>query len=1165
MKKTNQIIFRNRKDFSIPINGLFHIKIAKPALTQRYILAYLCMLISFYSFNAFSATFRPDSTYSKWIINSRMGDFRNKTTTVAFKTPTTSRTVTWDYVPGLVAKGIIKAYEQYKTDPKVQYYFTGIQDYADNITMTLGTSNIDDLNAGKMFFELHRLALEKGQTTKAATYKTKATTCRNTLKNNHYRIGGSQSTVKTNIGKNGFWHKASYVDEMWLDGLYMGPALYAEWQGNFGAELGESDNTASWNDIALQFDTIFSHTWNPVKKLNYHAWSAKPSNDTYWANQTTGTSAEFWGRGMGWFFAALVDVLEYMPENHPARVRLVNYTNKVADGLKARQDAASGCWYQLLQYNNTKTSTCGINNYLESSASAMFTYAFFKGVRLGILDAGIYLPVANKAYVGIINKFVVEESNGKIKLISSCQSAGLDNTSRKGDANYYLCGSDVTINNNTEGKVLGPFIMASLEYEKTKMCTTPAIYSVSGTTSICNGTSATVTLNGSQSGISYQLYNGTTITGETITGTGSPISWPVNTPGTYTVQTIAANGYCKTTMSNSATITITPSTTITAESLNSATYMQNSQPSPLSVSASGNNLTYQWYVNNIAANNSGSSVGSMNGGQTNSYMPSTGNTGTNYYYCIISGTCGSVTSNISGAISIIPPVPLITISSGLNPATGIKNTAISPVVFTYSNVADVNNIKTEWFTDNTYSIQTTAPSGLGFTLNSANKTITLGGTCTVAGTFFYKTGINENGGNSIQASISISEPAPAITLSTANSTQSLKAGETISNIVYELSNVTGATVTGLPNGISGTYNNGQFTVSGTVTQGTTAAAYSFVITALPLPGYIGTSPTVKGTITVIPSTIKILYLTAGTTPHANDTKLYPMLNANTNYSLTVKQAASVAPSASIYSTYDLIIINEAISSTNAEIIALNKVDKPILSLKSFVYNSGSNRWNWGVADNGKANNGTVSVSESSHPVFNGITLSNGSLNLLTSAAKKGIQPVDLTNIGGFTIAKAPKNASPYTPAVAIHDVPANVRGVANSKFLLIGICNDSYSKMTNEALALIRNAIDYLVKGTQYQLPTRIISDFDNNENIVAKVEEDISDIVINSSERKIVVSSKEIKQSGTVVNIYNCSGQVIASKPLMNGTVTFDNNFQKGFYIVVLDNISRKILINAN
>lgn len=412
--------------------------------------------------SALSAPFRTDSLYSKWIIDSRMGDFRNKTKTERFLTPhNSSSSATWDYVPGLVAKAILKAWEQYKDKPWSAYYFTGIQYYADNITMKLGDSNIDDLNAAKIFFELYRGALDKGEQAKAEKYKTDATICRNKLKYEHTRIKAPLP------GAGGFWHKSQYVNQMWLDGLYMGPSLYAEWQGNFGNELGETDNLQSWNDIALQFDTIFHYTWDPVKKMNYHAWSAEPLNkaSNFWADPVTGKSMEFWGRGVGWFFAALVDVLEYMPANHPARARLVEYTNKVADGLAARQDA-SGCWYQLLQYDDSmKGTSCSISNYLESSASSMFTYAFYKGIRLGILDKSTYSPIADKAYKGLIETFVVEEPNGKIKLIQSCESAGLSG-SRKGDANYYLCGSDVAIHNDTEGKVLGPFIMASLEYEK---------------------------------------------------------------------------------------------------------------------------------------------------------------------------------------------------------------------------------------------------------------------------------------------------------------------------------------------------------------------------------------------------------------------------------------------------------------------------------------------------------------------------------------------------------------------------------------------------------------------------------------------------------------------------------------------------------------------------
>lgn len=432
-------------------------------MTDNSIKIFSVLIFSAITFSLTAASFRADSLYSKWVIDSRMGDFRNKTKTSHFLTPTSIRNVDWDYVPGLVAKAIIKAWEQYKHEPRSAYYFTGIQDYADHVQMHLGESNIDDLNAGKIFFELYRGALEKGQTDKAATYKANVTTCRNTLKYNHNRIGVHLP------GSGGFWHKLQYVNQMWLDGLYMGPALYAEWQGNFGQELDEADNQASWDDIVMQFDTIFKYTWDADKKLNYHAWSAEPLNKAskFWADPLTGRSEEFWARGVGWFFAALVDVLEYMPSNYPARARLIAYTNLVAEGLKNRQDKASGCWYQLLQYdNNLKGTGCGVHNYLESSASAMFTYAYLKGIRLGVLDKAVYQPVADKAYKGFIETFVVEEENGTIKLIQSCESAGLSGT-RKGDANYYLCGNDVAIHNNTEGKVLGPFIMASLEYELT--------------------------------------------------------------------------------------------------------------------------------------------------------------------------------------------------------------------------------------------------------------------------------------------------------------------------------------------------------------------------------------------------------------------------------------------------------------------------------------------------------------------------------------------------------------------------------------------------------------------------------------------------------------------------------------------------------------------------
>jgi hypothetical protein len=181
---------------------------------------------------------------------------------------------------------------------------------------------------------------------------------------------------------------------------------------------------------------------------------------------------------MGWMFAALVDVLEGMPKTHPDYPEMLRICRQVAVGLKRWQDAGSGVWYQLLQYDATKLAsstgdpTTGYNkgtlpNYLESSCSSMFTYAFFKASRLGFIDASVYYPVARKAYAGLLKTFITE-SGTSITIGKSCASAGLgpsNNLTRSGTVNYYLCGSDVTITQN-EGKAIGPFIMASLEYEQ---------------------------------------------------------------------------------------------------------------------------------------------------------------------------------------------------------------------------------------------------------------------------------------------------------------------------------------------------------------------------------------------------------------------------------------------------------------------------------------------------------------------------------------------------------------------------------------------------------------------------------------------------------------------------------------------------------------------------
>lgn len=373
----------------------------------------------------------------------------------------------WDYVSGLVTKSLLKCTTQYPDDGWSMAAYEWCKYYADAALNDDGSfrnfkkGNIDNIASGKVFFELYHRELAKGTEegrANAAKYKVAVDYLYNYLRNDYSRI-------QLEEGKGGFYHKDIYPNQMWLDGLYMGAAFYAEYLANFAPEDNEG-----WSDVANQFITIHRHTYNPEKKLNYHGWSADPEDsNSFWANREgdyLGCSSEFWGRGMGWYFAALVDVLEVMPDTHADYAAVKNILTQVAEGLSQWQDKTSGVWYQLLQYDNTFVGECGNSNYLEASASCMFTYSYLKALRLGLLDEN-YRSVAEKAYRGVLATFVTEDEDKTLSLNFSCKSAGLGpakSPQRDGSASYYLCGSDVTVVSN-EGKSIGPFIMASLEWE----------------------------------------------------------------------------------------------------------------------------------------------------------------------------------------------------------------------------------------------------------------------------------------------------------------------------------------------------------------------------------------------------------------------------------------------------------------------------------------------------------------------------------------------------------------------------------------------------------------------------------------------------------------------------------------------------------------------------
>ncbi|WP_317172126.1 glycoside hydrolase family 88 protein [Hymenobacter sp. BRD67] len=243
----------------------------------------------------------------------------------------------------------------------------------------------------------------------------------------------------------GFWHKKTYPNQMWLDGLYMAEPFYAEYSALTG-------DAAGLDDVAKQFALIEKHLVDPKTGLLYHGYDE--SREQQWANKATGQSPNAWDRAIGWYAMALVETLDYLPAGNANRAALIKDLQRLAPVLAKYQDAKTGTWSLVMGHESEK------GNYAEASGSSMFVYALAKGVRLGYLDKK-YAAVARKGYEGILKTFVATE-NGALALNGTVSVGGLGGKPyRDGSFQYYL--SEPLRKNDLKG--VGPFILASTEME----------------------------------------------------------------------------------------------------------------------------------------------------------------------------------------------------------------------------------------------------------------------------------------------------------------------------------------------------------------------------------------------------------------------------------------------------------------------------------------------------------------------------------------------------------------------------------------------------------------------------------------------------------------------------------------------------------------------------
>ncbi len=327
----------------------------------------------------------------------------------------------WEYTNGVPLVGIWKLYQH--TGNKV--YFDYVKKFVDTYvdangkisyavpypTPSVRDATIQDvIQPSNLLFGLY-------EETKDARYLTAMAAQREVFK-----------SIKTNSA-GAFWHKPTYPNQQWLDGLYMAEPFLVKYCALYAAE---SDKAGCFSTATTQAKLMHEHLFDANTHLYYHAWNG--AADGIWLGldpkkgktpPVTGAVATpvLWSRSIAWLYLGVIDMLDYLPRNHPDRALMLRIVNNVSYGLARYQDRKSGLWYQVIDLKDGPLpanggypgeSIAAQPNFRETSASALFTYGLAKSVRKGYVSP-YYLGVAHKGWRGVKSQIDIA-SNGDVKV-----------------------------------------------------------------------------------------------------------------------------------------------------------------------------------------------------------------------------------------------------------------------------------------------------------------------------------------------------------------------------------------------------------------------------------------------------------------------------------------------------------------------------------------------------------------------------------------------------------------------------------------------------------------------------------------------------------------------------------------------------------------------------
>jgi len=336
----------------------------------------------------------------------------------------------WNYIDGCMITALFRMYERTGDSRLSEFAHTFLDLFVDEDGVLLGydekTYNLDNIFSGNALIDIYRQSKEE-------KYK----------KAMERLLAQLEHQPRTQEGN--YWHKKIYPNQVWLDGLYMAQVYRARWEKYFG-------DGSAYEDILMQFKNVRTCMFDEEKKLYRHGYDA--SGSIFWADKK-GLSQNAWLRAMGWFAAALIDVIESFPDElHEGKKALSNILIELFEGIMPYLDKESGMLLQVVDHPKTD------GNYPETSGSALIGYAMMKSARLKVAKP-IWKKRGMRLFESICENYLTEH-NGSLSLGGICLVAGLgpgNNRRRNGSYEYYI--SEPIVKNEAKG--IAPFLYCYAE------------------------------------------------------------------------------------------------------------------------------------------------------------------------------------------------------------------------------------------------------------------------------------------------------------------------------------------------------------------------------------------------------------------------------------------------------------------------------------------------------------------------------------------------------------------------------------------------------------------------------------------------------------------------------------------------------------------------------